>query len=346
MSPMSVSVTEEAAVERRRDPQWALTLLSVLPLILLVGRIWLTSKGDPQTMLLLIQHLTPAGLVILVLSSLVWMAPIMVVSGRMLEAYRLISIPNDAAGAAPWPFRFGGHFPNWLVCAAACFATVTWQLQYLPTLGAMLMIIVALGIRQSYPDHRGLILATSLALPGLALLLQLLLLGPAVKSAWGQDQYVTALLLGLPPLLTIFLTGPVPAFAARLATLLPAITILILVPLLATTSYLRTPLVPLVAVEVITEGNDEPFPPVMVGYVIAAEDHVVTIMQPGGSVIFVRSDRVTGQTMCPAGQREAESDVALIGWAVNRSLLNQFLPQPTDEDPDRRCQGRERRAGR
>ncbi|WP_045744927.1 hypothetical protein [Actinoplanes rectilineatus] len=324
--------------ERRRATQGALALLPVLPLALLVGRVWLMGNGDPQTMILLIANLSPAGLMVVLFGSLLWMVPILLLTARLAEGYRRISDPSGG-----WPFGLNLRVPLWLTGVAACVAVLTWQLRYLPALGAILVVIVALGFREAYPGNRLLILATGVGLPVLVLAAEYyLIFVDAVEAAVLDGQAVTGLLLLLPPLLAVFLTGPLPAFAARPAILLPALSVLILVPMLITTSYLRAPLLPLVAIEVTTEEGQEPFPPVIVGYVITAQDHVVTVMDREGAVVFVGSDRIGGQVLCPASGDDEEPAVAFLGWPADRSLIDQLLPEADTVETDRRCQGRVR----
>ncbi|AGL19760.1 hypothetical protein [Actinoplanes sp. N902-109] len=281
------------------DLQWGLALLPALPLILLVGRLWLSSGRDEQTMLLLVQHISPVSLIVKVASSLLWVSPIFVLVGRMLDDYRVVSVPIADAPTDPWILRLGRGIPDWLVCLAGCFATVMWELQYLPSLGAILIVIVCLGIRRHYPTRRRLATGVTIALPLLAAMFEYAIFGTALIAALTESSSVTVLLLGLPPVLTIILAGPLPAFAARPATLLPALSGFFLVPLLIATTYLHAPLLPLVAVEVSSGGDQEPLPPVLVGYMVTIEDHVATMMDDSGSIRFIPIDRIISQTICP-----------------------------------------------
>ena len=324
----------------KRDPQWGLALLPTLPLVLLVGRLWLSSGRDEQTMLLLVQHISPVSLIVKVASSLLWVSPIFVLVGRMLDDYRVVSVPTADARTDPWLLRLGRGIPDWLVGLAACFATVMWELQYLPSLCAILTVIVCLGIRRHYPDRRRLIAGTAIVLPVLAAVFEYSIFGTALTPTAAETSVVTVLLLGSPPVLAMILAGPLPAYAARPATLLPALSVFILVPLLIAMTYLHAPLLPLVAVEVTSEADQEPLPPVLVGYMVTVEDHVATLMDPGGSIRFIPTDRIAGQTICPPPSMNPENPITVGGWSVNRSLLARIFPGPAEPEADRRCQGR------
>ena len=109
----------------------------------------------------------------------------------------------------------------------------------------------------------------------------------------------------MPPLLGPLLTGPVPPWAARLATHWPAVGAALVAPLVIGVVFLRAPVLPNSAVEV---GPADGPVHVVRGQLIAVDDTSTTVLQRDGEVTFVPNDQVRSKTLCPeplrgAGQR-------------------------------------------
>src|SRR2546423_1825153 len=108
-----------------RDQQWLLTVLPAFPLLLLVLRLWYLSRQNLQTMLLLVQYVSPLGLVSTLLITLVWIPPVLVLVGRALGALLQVSAASEAEAGGSWLVRGSQRIPNWVVAPAVLLAALT-----------------------------------------------------------------------------------------------------------------------------------------------------------------------------------------------------------------------------
>jgi len=313
-----------------RDRQWLLPLLPAFPLVLLVLRLWYLSRQNVQTMLLLVQYVSPLGLVSTLMIALVWVFPATILLTRALGALLLVSDPARAGGSRL--ARVATRIPDWVVVVAVVIGALTWQLRFLPTLVMAALSILGLVIRQRVANVGAYAAATGVVLPFAAALLEYAFFGPAILDAARQGEVVTVLLLALPPAATPLLTGPVPAAAARSVTHWPAVGAAFAAPFLIGVIFLRAPILPTVALEA---GDG-----VLVGSVITVDDRMTTLLDNGGAVHFVLNDSVRAKTLCDAADSPPVSRVAAHGWPVERTALTWIAParRPTAIDP--RCEGR------
>lgn len=336
---------------RRRDQQWVLTALPAFPLLLLVLRLWYLSRQDLQTMLLLVQNVSPLGLVGSLMITLVWVPPVFILVGRALGALLLIS--SIDAGRS-WLARAAGRTPGWIVLSAFALAAVTWQLRFLPTLGMLLLMIAALDVRLRYEDYPRLVRLACVAVPVTGTALGLLLFGPAILDAVRAGEPATVFLLLAPVLALPFLTGPVPAPAARAVTHWVAMAGLGVGPILVAVIFVQAPVLPAVAVELkvdaagLTMDAADTDPAVgtrasvtvVRGQVITVDDRSTTLLS-GGRVRFVPNAAVISQVLCPDPVESPYSTVKVHGWRVERAMLNWLAPSRSrHEEPDPRCLGR------
>lgn len=335
---------------RGRDQQWMLTALPAFPLLLLVLRLWYLSRQDLQTMLLLVQNVSPLGLIGSLLITLVWVPPVFILVGRALGGLLLVS--SIDAGRS-WLARAAGRTPGWVVLSAFAVAAVTWQLRFLPTLGMLVVIVFALDVRLRYEDYPQLVRIACLAVPVTLSVLGLLLFGPAALDALRAAEPVTAFLLFAPVVALPFLTGPVPAPVARLVTHWVAMAGLVIGPILVAAIFVQAPVLPEVAVELRRDvAGLTPSPAddviggesdltVVRGQVITVDDRSTTLLESGGKVTFVPNDAVVSQVLCPDPQDPPYSVVAVHGWQVERAMLSWLAPSRSVREPsDPRCLGR------
>ncbi|TQS41023.1 hypothetical protein [Cryptosporangium phraense] len=327
---------------RGRDQQWLLTALPAFPLLLLVLRLWYLSRQDLQTMLLLVQNVSPLGLIGSLLITLIWAPPVFILVGRALGGLLLVS--SIDAGRS-WLARAAGRTPGWVVLSAFAVAAVTWQLRFLPTLGMLLIVIFALDVRLRYEDHPNLVRLACVIVPVVCSLLGLILFGPAAWAAVRAGEPETCFLLLAPVLGLPFLTGPVPAPSARLVTHWVAMAGLVIGPILVAAIFVQAPVLPAVAVEIKAPVADavgtQQNVTVVRGQVITIDDRSTTLLESGGKVEFVPNDAVISQVLCPDPLDPPYSAVKVHGWQVERAMLSWLAPsRSVTEEPDPRCLGR------
>ncbi|MEW2476891.1 hypothetical protein AB0875_24190 [Micromonospora gifhornensis] len=319
----------------RQTQQWLLTLLPAFPVLLLVLRLWRLSRQDMSTMLLLVQYVSPLGLLSALLIALVWAVPLVVlvpvVLGRLLQ----VSAPQRFDPERSLLAYTAARTPGWVLVVAAALAALTWQLRFLPGLVMMLVWLVALHTRSRYPDRPRLLLATGLILPVVVAAASYAWLAPAIRSAVGHGELATALLLALPPAGALVLTGPVPARMAPAVTRTVIYAVGGLLPLLTGAVFLRVPLLPAVAVEVGEPQTQE----VVLGEAVTVTDRMTIVLSRSGEVRFLPNDEVRAQVLCPDADRVPSSRVTVARWPVEDTALEWLMPRRPVGPPDPRCGG-------
>ncbi|MGN9768794.1 hypothetical protein ACTMS2_26945 [Micromonospora sp. SD12] len=324
--------------QAQQAQQWLLTLLPAFPVLLLVLRLWRLSRQDMPTMLLLVQYVSPLGLLSALLIALVWAFPLVVlvlaVLGRLLQ----VSAP-DRFDPERSLLAYGTvRTPGWVLVAAIALAALTWQLRFLPLLLMLALWLLALRTRLRHPDRPRRILATALVLPVVAAAASYAWLAPAVPRAVGEGELATALLLVVPPLGAVVLTGPVPRPVAPALTRVLAYAVAAVVPLVTGVVFLRVPLLPAVAVEVGPEAG--PVREVVRGEAVTVTDRMTIVLDGRGEVRFLPNDHVRGQLLCPDPGRIPVSRVDVYGWHVEETALDWMIPRQAVGRPDPRCLGR------
>jgi hypothetical protein len=336
-----VTVTSYARPQRRvRRSQlnWVLTALPAFPLVLLVLRLWYLSRQDLPTMLLLVQYISPLGMISALIITLIWTVPAVVLAVRVLGGLLLVSLPDQEATARRSALALTAlRMPDWVVALAIGLAGFTWQLRLLPTLLMLIVVILALTARQRYPQERRMLAVAGLVVPIVLGLFLLIWVWPGIRMALAAGEVGTAALLAVPSLLGWLLTGPLPARSARLATHWPAVAAMIIAPFVIGVVFLRAPVLPNSAVEV-SDGKT----PVHVvrGQLITVDDTATTVLQRGGEVVFIANDLVQSKTLCPEPVRTQNSRINVRGWAVDASALEWVAPTRPVTDVDPRCLGR------
>jgi hypothetical protein len=333
-----IYVKDGGPVPRRRRAQlnWLLTVLPAFPLVLLVLRLWYLSRQDLPTMLLLVQYVSPLGMISALFITLVWTLPAIVLVLRVLGGILLISAPPEEAGRSLLAIT-ALRMPDWVVLAAAVLAAFTWQLRVLPVLVMLVVSIMGLTAVQRFRAHRWLMRWITTGVPVLLGLLVLVFVWPGIVDAVRIGEAGTALLLAVPPLLGPFLTGPVPPWAARAVTHWPAVGAALVAPLVVGVVFLRAPVLPNSAVEVRPAGGEVH---VVRGQLIAVDDTSTTVLQRDGEVTFLANDEVRSKTLCPEPLRGPDSVVVVRGWPAESSALAWVAPARRVAERDPRCLGR------
>jgi hypothetical protein len=328
-----------APQRRRAQVNWLFTVLPAFPLVLLVLRLWYLSRQDLPTMLLLVQYISPLGMVSALFITLIWTFPAVILVLRMLGGILLVSAPEQAGRSllAVTALRM----PDWVVLLAAVLAAFTWQLRLLPTLLMLVVSIMGLIAVQRFRAERWLMLWIQVGVPVLVGALVLIFVAPGIVDAIDSREWSNALLLGVPPLLGPLLTGPVPARLAPFATHWPAVGAALIAPVVIGVVFLRAPVLPDSAVEV---GPADGPVTVIRGQLIAVDDTSTTVLEPGGQVTFLDNGDVRSKTLCEAPDPPPDSAVTVRGWPVDKSALAWVAPTRPIEPTDPRCLGRPRDA--
>ena len=328
-----------AHTRRAAEQQWLWALLPAFPLTLLVVRLWYLGRQDTATILLLTQFVSPLGLISVLFLSAVWMFPLMVLAARYLGLVSLAGVPRR-----PWPWvvRLGVRMPRWVVALAVVLGAVLWQLRFLPALAMLAIAVAGLQVRAADPPSPRRRELVCTLLPVAAAALVYVALGPATWRAFVGGDWSTAVLLGLPPLLTPLLTGPLPRRAVLPAVRLAVALGVVATPLIIAVIFVRSPVLPTVAVEVEPGAAAAAGAPLQVlrGQVITADDAFVTLLDERGQVEFVPVARVRSQVLCPEYREPPFSDARALGWHLEEPALEWLAPRPEPEVRDPRCQGR------
>ncbi|MBT8225723.1 MAG: hypothetical protein HKP61_00070 [Dactylosporangium sp.] len=320
-----------------RDQQWLLTLLPAFPLVLLVLRLWYLSRQDLAIMLLLVQYVSPLGLVSALLTTLLWVLPVVVLVTRMLGGLLWVSASTEAEARRS---RLSLRVPDWVVLFSVALAALTWQMRFLPALLMVSLAVFGLTVRGRHPASARRVQFACVALPIAVAALAYAWLAPAIAAAVREGEPVTVVLLLLPPGLAVFLTGPVPAGAARLVTRWIAYGAGLSAPFLIGAVFLQTPILPTVAVELEPEASGATAHQVLLGHVITVDDQMTTVLDGRGTVRFVRNAEVVSKVLCPDDDQVPFSAVTVHGWPVEQASLAWLGPVRSPAPADPRCQGR------
>jgi hypothetical protein len=321
---------------RKIQTNWLFAVLPAFPLLLLVLRLWYLSRQDLPTMLLLVQYVSPLGMISALFITLLWAVPAVVLVLRSLGGLLLVSERDPAQAQRSLLAVSALRMPDWVVVLAAVLGGITWQLRFLPVLVMLLVAIMGLTAWQRHPDDRLVLRVVAVGVPVASAVVVLLWMLPGIVEAVRAGEIATTLLLTLPPLLAVGLTGPVPVRYARLATHWPAVIAALIAPFVVGVVFLRAPILPTSALEIGSGATVD----VLRGQVITVDDMEVTILDREGQVHFVRNGDVQTRTICPETAQAPGSAVAVRGWPVEDSVLEWVAPTRRATKADPRCLGR------
>jgi hypothetical protein len=321
---------------RKIQTNWLFAVLPGFPLLLLVLRLWYLSRQDLPTMLLLVQYVSPLGMISAMFITLLWAVPAVVLVLRALGGLLLVSERDPGQAQRSLLAVTALRMPDWVVVLAAVLGGITWQLRFLPVLVMLLVSIMGLTAWQRHPGDRLVLRVVALGVPVAAAVVVLLWMAPGITEAVRGGEVATTVLLSLPPLLAIGLTGPVPVRFARLATHWPAVIAALIAPFVVGVVFLRAPILPTSALEIASGKTVE----VLRGQVITVDDFEVTILDREGQVHFVPNGTVQTRTICPETAQAPGSAVEVRGWPVEDSVLEWVAPTRRVTEADPRCLGR------
>jgi hypothetical protein len=325
-----------------RGGQWVLALLPAFPILLLVLRLWVLSRQDLATMLLLVQQVNPLGLASALVLTLAWVPPVVVLAGRLLGLLQLASQPGRADLPASWLALRVARTPDWVIVIFVAWAAMTWQLQFLPALVAVTLAIVGLTTRIRYGYDDWLVTIMCVLLPATGAISLYVWFGPGILAAFESGDLATGILLAGSPVLAV-LTGPIPRASSRVVTQWLATVMAFGAPFVVGAIFLGTPVLPEVALEIgggsadrVEAGGVE----VVRSEIVTVDDRMTTLLSRDGRVRFVRNELILSKVLCPDANQIPVSDIVVHGWGVEETVFEFLLPPAPRPPDDPRCEGR------
>lgn len=328
----------EEAERRARATQSFWTVAVGVPAIVSVLRLVVEAGGELQTTLLLVANVNPVNLVAAFVTTSTRMASALLVLLFAISAVLAASVgPGlNPADRDPRPLvvRWKNVAPMWFAIVVVVVAFATWQLLYLPLLLLAITAMFQLSPTRLHPSRK---VQAALVVP--ILLAYGWLLGPTVRDAWRQGEFVVIALLLVPPVLALVIAGPIHRLTVRpLATIGPLI---LLVAMLWTAySVVTTPVLPLTVTTVETNPQspflnpDDPDATEDIrGHVIFVNDIHAVILQEHGGVRYVSTDDVRSQVLCPSERELTRYRLWIRGFHVEDSILEGLGRQKRPSPP-------------
>lgn len=337
LRPASAPTIANGAPGRGR--QWVLALLPAFPILLLVLRLWVLSRQDLATMLLLVQQVNPLGLASALVLTLAWVPPAIVLTGRLLGLQQLVSRPRRADVPASWLAARVVRTPDWVIAVFVGWAAVTWQLRFLPALTAITLAIAGLTVRLRYADQDWLVAIMCVLLPLAGAGGLYMWLAPGIVAAFHDGDLATGVLLGGSPAVAVLLSGPIPRATSRVITQWLATAMAFATPFFIGAIFLGTPVLPGVALEVDVDRNGE-VDEVVLSTIVAVDDRMTTLLNNDGTIQFILNDVIQSKVLCSGAEQIPVSDVVVHGWGVEETIFEVLSTPPPMLPDDPRCQGR------
>ncbi|MFC6022173.1 hypothetical protein ACFP2T_39200 [Plantactinospora solaniradicis] len=301
------------------------SLVVGMPAALSVLRLWVESGGDLQVTLLLVSNVGPLNLGAALFATITQLATVVLIAmssaGGILRSAVEAAPPQSLLRQRP-PLiaRIFGAMPPWFILAVFMLAILTWRIIYLPLL---LPAAVAVAQRPLWRLHDRPVAGLAICLVGLAAYGWLN--SAAVAQAWTAGEYSVTLLLILPTLAALGICGPVPVWFARLFATAALLAILGATAVVFQ-SAVRTPILPLVAIETKPAG-DSPAEPgededhFVRGHIITVNDLHLVVLQELGGVRYLPLDTVQSTVLCGTPEELPTFTIWLRGYHVEDSLL-------------------------
>ncbi|MFG1840828.1 hypothetical protein [Micromonospora sp. NPDC049175] len=304
----------DPAERRARASQSFWTALVGVPAIFSVLRLGVEAGGELQTTLLLVANVGPVNLLAGFLTTAARLLSTGMVAVFALGAVLAVSADRLPPGARRRPLfaRWADLTPAWVVLAAFLLALITWPLLYLPLLLPAFAAAFQLGPGRLHERvvPRLVMIAALLAGYGWLML-------PTLRDAGKQGDLLALALLAVPPLLALFIAGPLPGAVIRpLASVTEVAMLAVLV--WAAVPVISTPVLPLTVTTVGAENG--PTEDVR-GHVITTDDVNMVLLQERGGVRYVPVDLVRAQVLCPSEEELPRYRLRIRDFHVEDSLL-------------------------
>ncbi|WP_406073385.1 hypothetical protein [Micromonospora sp. NBC_01638] len=304
----------DPAERRARASQSFWTAVVGVPAIFSVLRLGVEAGGELQTTLLLVANVGPVNLLAGFLTTAARLLSTGMVAVFALGAVLAVSADRLPPGTRRRPLfaRWADITPAWVVLASFLLALITWPLLYLPLL--LPAFVAAFQLR---PErlHEG-------RLPRLLLVVALLagygwLLLPTLRDAREQGEWLVLALVVVPPVLAVFIAGPLPGMVIRPLASVTEVAVLAML-VWAALPVISTPVLPLTVTTVGAENG--PTEDVR-GHVVTTDDVNMVILQERGGVRYVPVDLVRAQVLCPSEEELPRHRLRIHDFHVEDSLL-------------------------
>lgn len=233
-------VRQDPAERRARASQSFWTAVVGVPAVFSVLRLGVEAGGELQTTLLLVANVGTVNLLAGFLTTAARLLSTGLVAVFALGAVLRVSVERMPPGIRrPLFARWVDVTPAWFAVASFLLALVTWPLLYLPLLVPAFVAAFQLSPERLHEQRVPRVLLLCAGLAG-----YLWLLGPTLLDAGRQGEVLAVVLLVVPPVLALFVTGPLPAAVIRpLASVTEAAVLAMLV--WAALPVITTPVLPL-----------------------------------------------------------------------------------------------------
>jgi hypothetical protein len=298
-----------------REAFW--TLVVGAPAALSVLRLWVESGGELQTTLLLVSNVGPLNLGAALFATITQLATIVLVAlfttGGILRA-SVASAPEGSRLRThpPLVVRITSAAPPWFVVATFVLAVLTWKIFCLPLL---VPAMVAASQRRPWRVHDRWPVGVGFCVAALAAYAWIV--GPSVKTASGSGEWLIAVLLAVPPLVSCGIAGPMPHWFARIFSVVAQSAILGLASL-ALLSAIQTPILPLVVTELSTDNGRE----FVRGHVISVDDVYLILLREHGGIRYIPVKDVRSTVLCGTPQELPAFATRVRDYHVEDSLLS------------------------
>ncbi|MDG4806668.1 hypothetical protein O7634_07840 [Micromonospora sp. WMMD1120] len=304
----------DPAERRARASQSFWTAVVGVPAIFSVLRLGVEAGGELQTTLLLVANVGPVNLLAGFLTTAARLLSTGMVAVFALGAVLAVSADRLPAGSRRRPLfaRWADITPAWVVLASFLLALITWPLLYLPLL--LPAFVAAFQLRPSRLHDQVIprLLMIAALLAGYAWLLL-----PTMREANKQDEWLVLTLIVVPPVLALFVAGPLPGLVIRPLASLTEVAVLVTL-VWAAVPVISTPVLPLTVTTVGPEGG--PTEDVR-GHVVTTDDVNMVILQERGGVRYVPVGLVRAQVLCPSEEELPRHQLRIHDFHVEDSLL-------------------------
>ncbi|WCN81282.1 hypothetical protein [Micromonospora sp. LH3U1] len=304
----------DPAERRARASQSFWTAVVGVPAIFSVLRLGVEAGGELQTTLLLVANVGPVNLLAGFLTTAARLLSTGMVAVFALGAVLAVSADRLPPGTRRRPLfaRWADITPAWVVLASFLLALITWPLLYLPLL--LPAFVAAFQLRPGRLHER--------VVPRLLMIVVLVagygwLMLPTLRHAEKQGELLVLALIVVPPVLALFIAGPLPGVVIRpLASVTEVAVLATLV--WAAVPVISTPVLPLTVTTVGAENG--PTEDVR-GHVVTTDDVNMVILQEQGGVRYVPVDLVRAQVLCPSEEELPRHQLRIHDFHVEDSLL-------------------------
>ncbi|GAB3074362.1 hypothetical protein [Micromonospora schwarzwaldensis] len=303
----------DPAERRARATQSFWTAVVGVPAVFSVLRLGVEAGGELQTTLLLVANVGTVNLLAGFLTTAAALLSTALVAVFALGAVLRVSVDRMPSGIRrPLFARWVDSTPAWFAVASFLLALVTWPLLYLPLLLPAFVAAFQLGPERLHEQRVPRLLLLAVGFAG-----YLWLLGPTLLDAGRQGETLALALLVVPPVLALFVTGPLPAAVIRpLASVTEAAVLAMLV--WAALPVISTPVLPLTVTTVETSpGVTED----VRGHVVTVDDVDVVLLQERGGVRYLPIGQVRAQVLCPSEDELPRRQLRVRDFHVEDSLL-------------------------